>query len=69
MFGGDWLGEHGCAWDFAHSTININGSAPIPVGKRHTLRCKRVILQRNAVRPLGNKSTRLRAQHFRQGYS
>ena len=51
MLGADWLSEHCCAWDFVNRTITIDGSAPIPLSRRHTLRCRRVILQDDAVLP------------------
>ena len=25
MLGADWMGEHGCLWDFKNSTITIDG--------------------------------------------
>ena len=49
MLGADCMGEHGCLWDFKNRTITIGGSAPIPLSKRHTLRCRRVILQEDTV--------------------
>ena len=30
MLDADFMGEHGCLWDFQNSTITIDGSAPIP---------------------------------------
>jgi len=51
MLGADWMGEHSCLWDFKNGTITIDGSAPIPLSKRHTLRCRRVILQEDTVLP------------------
>ena len=51
MLGADFMGEHGCLWDFQNSTITIDGSAPIPLSKRHTLRCRRAILQEDTVLP------------------
>ena len=51
MLGADWMGEHGCQWDFKNSTITIDDSAPIPLSKRHTLRCRRAVLQEDTVLP------------------
>jgi len=51
MPGADWMGEHGCQWDFKNSTITIDDSAPISLSKRHTLRCGRAVVQEDTMLP------------------
>ena len=51
MLRADFMGEHGCLCDFRNSTITIDGSAPIPLSKRRTFRCRRAVLQEDTVLP------------------
>jgi len=51
MLGADWLHDHRCVWDFANRKIFIDGCAAIPLARRRSFRCRRVILQDDAVLP------------------
>ena len=45
ILGAEFMGKHGCLWDFKNSAITTDGRAPIPLSKRRTFRCKRAVLQ------------------------
>lgn len=51
MLGADWLHDHRCVWDFANRQVYIDGCAAVPLAKRRSFRCRRVMLQDDAVLP------------------
>lgn len=51
MLGADWLHDHRCVWDFANRQVYIDGCAAVPLARRRSFRCRRVMLQDDAVLP------------------